>query len=275
MFGFVTANIKELSKEQKDRYSVVYCGICRQIRDRSGQLSRMALRYDMAFLALLHMSLYEPEETGGTRACVLHPLRPRPWADNLYIQYAADMNVALAYYQALDDWTDDGRRAAKAMAGVLGKHLDAIEARFPRQCAAIRDCIQALSRLEKESCDDPDECANCFGQLMGELMVYTEDLWASTLRKMGRQLGRFIYLADAAADYSRDLKKHRYNPYIAMGTGKDPALWEQHLVLTMAKCTQEFEKLPLVQDKPILDNILYSGIWCGLGRKKKGEGAEA
>ena len=41
MFGFVTADLKQLDKPQKERYGSIYCGICRQIRDRSGQLSRL------------------------------------------------------------------------------------------------------------------------------------------------------------------------------------------------------------------------------------------
>ena len=74
----------------------------------------------MAFLALLLMSLYEPEELSGNRACSLHPLKPRPWVDNEYIRYAADMNVALAYYNALDDYTDEGKTFSKARKTALG-----------------------------------------------------------------------------------------------------------------------------------------------------------
>lgn len=271
MFGFVTANIKELTTVQKDRYNAVYCGICRQIRVRSSQLSRLGLSYDMAFLALLHMSLYEPEETVGQRACALHPIRPRPWADNVYIQYAADMNVALAYYKAVDDWNDDGSLGAKLLSGVFGRNCEEIEGRYSRQCGAIRDCIHRLRQLENGNCDNPDEPANCFGALMSELLVYEEDLWAPTLRRMGMALGRFIYLADAAVDYYRDKKKGKYNPYLAMGEQEDWTRWEQYLVLAMAKCTEEFERLPLVQDKQILDNILYSGVWCSFRRQKKEE----
>jgi hypothetical protein len=29
--------------------------------------------------------------------------------------------------------------------------------------------------------------------------------------------------------------------------------------------------LPLVQDKQLLDNILYSGVWVNFGRKKRQE----
>ena len=142
MFGYVNVNWKELDQAQKDRYQSVYCGICRGIREQSGQMARLGLSYDMAFLALLLMSLYEPEERSGPNACMLHPIKKRPWVDNDCIRYAADMNVALAYYKAVDDVHDEGRLSAKIMAGVFGKTLPQIESRFPRQCSAIRNCIR-------------------------------------------------------------------------------------------------------------------------------------
>lgn len=271
MFGYVSANFGELTKEQKQRYNSIYCGICRQIRIRSGQITRLGLSYDMAFLATLLMSLYEPEETYGKRACALHPLKPRAWVDNGYVRYAADMNVALAYYNFLDDWEDDGKHSAKLMAELFSKHLPEIENRYPRQCEAIQNCIAELSRLEKAGCANPDEPAACFGELMGELLTYEEDIWAPTLRQMGQALGRFIYLLDGALDYEKDEKKGKYNPYLAMGTGKDWARWEEYLVLTMGRCTANFEKLPLVQDKDLLDNILYSGVWVNYRRNRKEE----
>ena len=262
MFGYVTANARDLDKAQKQRYGAIYCGICRQIRERSSQTARLSLSYDMAFLALLLMSLYEPEEVSGKKACGLHPLKPRPWVDNPYIRYAADMNVALAYYKALDDVQDDGSKTAKMAASVLGKSLPEIEAQYPRQCKAMADCIARLSWLEKENCQNPDLPAACFGQLMGELLVYEEDLWSPTLRQMGISLGRFIYLLDAAVDFRKDKKKGKYNPF----PEEDLLLWEQHLVLDMARCTQYFEALPLVQDKQLLNCILYSGVWMEFER---------
>ena len=53
MFGYVTASWKELTKQEQERYGAVYCGICRRIRLQSGNTARLALSYDMAFLALL------------------------------------------------------------------------------------------------------------------------------------------------------------------------------------------------------------------------------
>ena len=272
LFGYVNVNWKELSEEQKQRFGSVYCGVCRQIREQSGQLSRLGLRYDIAFLSLLHMSLYEPEETAGPNACRLHPIRKRPWVDNEYIRYGADMNVALAYYKCVDDWQDEGKLTSRAAAAFLEGRMPRIRESYPRQCGAIAECIAQLSLLEQERCPNPDETANCFGKLMAELMVAREDLWAPTLREMGFHLGRFIYLLDAAVDFAQDRKHGSYNPYLAMGMEQpDWHRWEEYLVLTMARCTDAYERLPLVQDKDILDNILYSGVWANHRGKKKEE----
>ena len=274
MFGFVVANPEELTKEQKDRYTAVYCGICRNIRTCASNASRLGLSYDMVFLALVLMSLYEPEEISGGKACSLHPIHPRPWVENEFTQYAAEMNVALAYYNAMDDWQDDKSLAGRSLAAVLRPHLEPIRQHWPRQCAAIETCLKNLSQLEKENCANPDAPAGCFGQLMGELFVCREDLWRDCLYQMGFSLGRFVYLTDAAVDFRKDVRKQKYNPFAAMGHEENQALWEQYLVLAMARCTDYYERLPLVQDKALMDNIVYSGVWGNYRRKQKSQEEE-
>ena len=267
MFGYITASWKELSKQEQERYGAVYCGICRRIRCQSSQAARLGLSYDMAFLALLLMSLYEPEESGGKNACWLHPVTKRPWIDNRYVRYAADMNVALAYYNCLDDWQDDHKASSRLLAKLLGSRLEEVKERYPRQCEAIAQSVVRLNQLEQENCPNPDEPAGVFGALMAQILTYQQDLWAPTLAQMGFALGRFIYLLDAAVDYDKDKRQGKYNPFLAMGMEKDWKRWEEYLILAMGRCTDSFERLPLVQDKGILDNILYSGVWLNYRRK--------
>ena len=271
MFGLVSANLKELSKEEKVRYNSIYCGICREIREQCSSPARLGLSYDMAFLALTLMSLYEPEETSGNRACGLHPIRPKPWVDNEIIRYCACMNVALGYYKALDDQADEGKLSAKVMGSILGRDIEKIKSLYPRQCQAIESCLAELRQLEADNCPNPDLPAGCFGRLLGELFVYKEDMWADTLRNMGDALGRYIYLADGALDYRQDKKHKQYNPFLAMGSGEDIAQWDNYLVLAMGRCTDYYERLPLVQDKAIMDNILYSGIWIAYRAKVRNQ----
>lgn len=264
------ANLPELTKAERQRYSAVYCGICRRIRTQAGQVARLGLSYDMAFLALLLGSLYEPEETAGTKACKLHPIRPRAWTDHPFIRYAADMNVLLACFKARDDWRDEGRSLSGRFARHLEQYLPDLKERYPRQTAAVEACLDELDALEQANCPNPDLPANRFGALMAELMVYREDHWEKPLRQLGMSLGRYIYLADAAVDYRRDKRKGQYNPFLAMGAGEDRQRWEEYLVLAMGRCTAAYEHLPLVRDKKLLDNILYSGVWVEYKRRKGG-----
>ena len=266
MFGYVMANGKTLSKEEKKRYGSVYCGICRKLRVGYGQLCRLVLSYDMAFLALLLSSLYEPEEVAGKNACCLHPVTKRPWIENKYIAYGADMNVLLAYYRCRDDYLDEGKKTAKIAMDAMQNHVEALKKRYPRQAKAVEAGLQELSRLEQENCQNPDLPAGVFGKLLGELFYLEDDIWKPYLQEIGCALGRFIYLADALVDQPKDIKKGNYNPFGDKNITSAQA--EEILILQMSRCTESYEKLPLVQDKKILDNILYSGVWLQYGQKK-------
>lgn len=104
---------------------------------------------------------------------------------------------------------------------------------------------------------------------MAELFCWRDDRWSGYLRQMAMGLGRFIYFVDAAVDYRKDLHRGSYNPFLAMGGDPDPEKWEDYLVLEMGRATRAYEMLPLVQDKDLLDNILYSGVWVTYRRKEK------
>lgn len=274
MFGYILANVNSLSDGQKERYRGCYCGLCRSLKRRHGNLSRLTLNFDMTFLIMLLSSMYEPEEEAGTGRCFIHPMKEHSHWSSRFTDYAADMNVALAYYNSLDDWKDDKKLVKLAEAKALKSGFEDAKKLWPRQCAAIETCLKELERIEKEVSPDPDAAANSFGELMGELFVYYKDSWAERFRIFGQALGRFIYMMDACVDLEKDKKRGQYNPLIAMGR-EDLTEEEKNSILTMliGECTAEFEKLPILQDVDIMRNVLYSGVWTQYerSRKKKGE----
>ena len=79
MFGYLTADLQRLTEEEQSRYKAAYCGLCRALQERHGELARLTLNYDMTFLVLLLQSLYEPEERSGEETCLPHPLEARAW----------------------------------------------------------------------------------------------------------------------------------------------------------------------------------------------------
>lgn len=268
MFGYVTASLGELSEEERTRYGEVYCGICAAIGRRSGGAARLGLQYDMVFLALTLMSLYEPEEEKKSFRCPVHPGRCRSKTFCQIVDYAADMNVALCCLKCQDDWHDDRKLSARLLFQALQPHYSRITRDYPRQCEAMEQSLRELSRLEEDRVLDPDRAANTFGHLMGTLFVWREDLWQETLYELGFYLGRFIYLLDAQLDLPEDRKKGSYNPLTDHETQDN---LESILVLTMGRCAAFYEKLPLVQDKGLLDNILYSGVWVRYREKYRKE----
>lgn len=263
MFGFVVANGEALSEAQLQRYRGCYCGLCRCLNERHGCFGRLTLNYDMTFLVLLLSSMYEPEEKSGEARCFMHPVHRREYWRNRFTEYAADMTVALAYHNCMDDWNDDRKLFSYAEASLLRRHYAEIKSHYGAQCEAIEDCMACLAEIEKSAEISPDDAANCFGRLMGELFAVEEDTqWQPHFRRFGECLGRFIYMMDACVDFEKDRKRARFNPLNAMA-GED--LTDERktaiLKLLIGECAAEFEKLPLLQDVDILRNILYSGVW--------------
>ncbi len=270
MFGYIAADQEALTKDERARYRQYYCGLCHQLYAGYGGIGRATLTYDMSFLAILLSSLYELEEARGSERCVLRPMKRHPYLVTAATPYAADMNIILSYYQSLDDWNDDHNPAAGEKSRRLKKFLDRIEETNPAQCVAIADCLQRLGEMEKAGEINPDLPANCFGELMGALFLWRRDAYAENLWRMGSSLGRFIYLLDAVNDLKADIKKQRYNPLVTqIETDFTPLL-----TMIMAECTAEFEKLPILRDRHILQNHLYTGVWQKY-RVRKEKGAKA
>ena len=268
MFGYLSAAPEKLTEEQLLRYRAGYCGLCRCLKERHGELSRLSLNYDMTFLVLLLGSLYEPEERSGAGTCYMHPKEPRGFFINTATEYAADMNIALFYLKCRDDWQDDVNPISLAEAGLLKKKYGAISQRYPRQCAAMEACMARLSSLEQAKIEDPDAAAAAFGELMAEVLVLREDRWSGCLRAMGRALGGFIYVMDACMDLDADAFFGRYNPFRRYyGLRDNEQRFRDILKMLLGECLFHFDRLPLVQDAELLKNILCAGLWAKFDKK--------
>ena len=262
MLGVMTIRKEEMKFREFDRYRGYYCGLCRAIGKRCGSACRLALSFEMTFLALLHTSLYEPETKAEMRRCVLHPVKKRLMLSNQALDYCADLSALISYYDLRDGWEDERRADKLAESALLKKAARRAGERLPRQKAAVEKYVSALHDIEKRNDQNLDAAANLTGEMLAELYVMHEDVYARDLRELGYYLGKFIYLCDCYEDVERDIKKKNYNPLIARS--KDEAFaahCEQMLSDMMARAAMAFERLPLLEDAEIMRNILYSGVW--------------
>ena len=174
------------------------------------------------------------------------------------------MNVALAWHNCMDDWTDEHKVLSLTEAKLLRARYEKVYRTWQRQCDAVEACMETLHAVETSDAAAPDAAANAFGQLMGELFAVEDDsIWNPRFRAFGEALGRFVYMMDACVDLEQDRKKGNYNPLLALHPPEAVDEEEKLALLKMliAECTAEFEQLPLVRDVEILRSVLYSGVW--------------
>lgn len=264
MFGYVNADKKEMTDEERSTYQAFYCGLCRELKRQAGAGAQICLNYDITFLAILLSGLYEPDEVTEPFRCRLHPTKKRFFHESEVMQYAASMNIVLSYYKLLDDYQDDHKTSRKKIANRFEPVVKRVCEEYPRQTQAIEDFVRDLSDAEYRQEDNLTVLSALSGDMLGELFCYKEeDVWNESLRSMGYYLGKFIYLLDAYDDMEKDRKNHSFNPMLR-AIDKDPsydAFCRQVLVSLIAECTKEFERLPILKNASILRNILYSGIW--------------
>ncbi|WP_312701067.1 DUF5685 family protein [Sedimentibacter sp.] len=269
LFGYVTINKSELKFKEYYSYKGYYCGLCKTLKSEYSNKARMTLNYDMTFLILLLSSLYEPENKIYSERCMVHPSEKQLIIQNEISEYAASLNIILTYYNLLDDWHDDRDYKSLLILKSLSGEYKKAESKLAEKAEIIKERLSNISELEKSNTDDVDKVSNEFGYLMEEIFLYKKDNWEKILRKIGFYLGKFIYLLDAYEDMEKDEKNKSYNPFNLMQSDNKEQYAKDLLMLNLSFLSEEIEKLPLVQDKGVIDNIIYSGILNKLDKKEQ------
>lgn len=262
MFGYVIANKAEMKFKEYDVYRSYYCGLCRAMKDRCGNLARLSLSYDMTFVYMLLSGLYEPETKLKQCKCALHPFEKINYSENSVAEYVADMSLFMTYYKCKDDWDDEKKISKGLLMSALKSKYKKRGAFYEDKLLQMESLFEELRRGENRGSVDVDYMSGLFGNIMSLVMVQKEDEWAPMLGRMGFFLGKFIYLMDAYEDIEEDLKKCQYNPLIKIYQSPDfEGECQQILAMMMGECCREFEKMPIIENVDILRNILYSGVW--------------
>ena len=266
MYGYVSVNTSELKVRESEEYNARYCGLCDSLRRNFGRVGQLTLQHDMAFLVYLLSGLYEPEETSFEGRCIAHPMKKRAFIRSDISDYAADMNVLLAWFKLEDDKEDDNSKKARIMMAALRKGADRVRSKYPEKVEAINAAFSHLHRLEDEGSESLDEVSGSFGDVMAQVCDYRGDEWSGELRKVGYYLGKFIYIMDAYEDMEDDRKSGSYNCLIKIYDGfpsRDEAEYFVYglLNMVMAECARAFEMLPIVNNVEVLRNIIYAGVW--------------
>lgn len=275
MLGYVTADKPELKMREFEVYSGYYCGVCKSIARRYGQLPRMVLSYDAAFLALLIAGLFREEDEPKREHCIVHPLKKKTVVANEAIDYAADVMLILAWYKLLDDAHDEGKLYAKAAAKTMKGIFRKLNRSRPGLCGKVEQNLRALTSLEEQKCGSLDQAAEAFAKIMeaifeeGPLPENFKEQQA--LRRIGYHLGKWIYLMDALDDIGENIESGAYNPLLyrfAYQQGEGEEAFRARITETcrfnllhyLGEIGKAVDLLALRKNRGIIENIVYKGL---------------
>lgn len=277
MLGYVIPEKPELKIKEFELYSGYYCGICKSIERRYGQIPRFTLNYDSVFLALVISSLIPNRERIELERCPVHPMKKRTIVyDEAGVDYAADIMLLLAYFKLKDDQQDENSIKAKLGLVALNPTKKRLKELHASKFSLIKEKLEELSALESENCPSLDRSAEPFAKLMEEIFVpqffkgdaQKEDM----LRRMGYHLGKWIFLIDAYDDLDENIKKGTFNPLIyQFGYSKEeetPSEFrerilsrvEQNLLLYLAELSKAWDAIKTDKNQGIVENIIYFGL---------------
>ena len=98
---------------------------------------------------------------------------------------------------------------------------------------------------------------------MGEIFSYKDDEYKDDLRKIGFNIGKYIYILDAYEDLEEDYKKGRYNPFIEYINNKDELKLkvDRLISISLGLLSSSIDNLKLQLNRGIIENIVYSGVY--------------
>ena len=262
MFGYITIHKDELKIKEYNRYRAFYCGVCHSLGHNYGLRGKVTLTYDMTFVGLLLATLYEDDTPAVKERCIVHPTARHEAIFNEYTDYAAAINVMLAYYKFRDDWEDEKKILPGTFSHVLKRAYKKAAGRYPRQAKAIEEYIRCQHEVEARKEFTIDDAAGPTAHMLAEVLDYRQDCWSDRMRRFGFFLGKFIYLMDAYDDVEKDCRKGNFNPLKEKYNTKDFDKWvKDMLTIYAAEAAKNFEALPIIEDGEIIRNILYAGMW--------------
>ena len=263
MFGYVRINKMDLTFREYENYKGYYCGLCKYLKENHGEISRLGLNYDITFSIVILTAIYKPKPSIFQERCVVSPFKKKKKIINEITEYAASMNVLLTYYKLEDNLLDDKGIKDIFAYNLYKNKLNLAHNKYPQKSKIIKEQMNLLNKLEQEKEYNIDKVSNTFGEIMGEIFAYKTDKYEEDLRKIGFNIGKYIYILDAYEDLEEDYKKGRYNPFIEYINNKEELKQRVDRLVSMSLglLSSSINNLNIQVNRGIIENIVYSGVY--------------
>jgi len=276
MLGYVTTEKQELKLREYEIYRGYYCGVCKSIGKRYGQIPRLALSYDAAFLAMVLASLSNDPDLVTKEHCIIHPVKKNTAIRNDAIDYAADVMLILTWHKLQDDANDEKKASAKAALTLMKPLYTKIRRSRGILCDKIGENLREMAQLEKDKSNNLDLVAEMFAKILETVFISGPNLadkdTQRVLGRLGYHLGKWIYLMDAWDDLEDNIKTGAYNPLVYRyefdGVEESTkefrerikSTCEWHLLVCCEEMGKALDLLEIKKNSGIIENIVYLGL---------------
>lgn len=264
MFGYLIADPRFLTAKQKTHYRSLYCGLCKQLANKYGWLARFFVHYDMVFLLLLDVAS-DDEGAIGIQRCPRHFLFKNCKYQMMYhTPFLADVTILLGYWQKMDQKQDEGSLMPCSLLVRWKQETKRIQNEYPAIYSCIKEQLSQLRVYEVHGEININLPAATFGKITRVIFEHVHPKYGD----FGQNVGKFIYLMDAACDLKHDLRHELYNPFVRCSHEE-----QEHLLHCIGQlCLDQLTQFPLENIKmKILENILARGMWLKYYGIKGGE----
>lgn len=267
MFGYLQIQKSELLVREYEAYKSVYCGLCRQMGRDYSHLARLILSYDCTFYAMLLMALSKSCSGFESGRCAFNPLKKCKYAlctGDAYSKASA-FSVISAYYKLEDDLNDEGffkKLMIRAVLPFFSHWRKKAAKKYPETDDCLRDMTEKQTNAEMLNDCSLDQAAHPTAQMLSSLFSseVSDEAQKRVLSEFGYQLGRWIYLLDAADDYEKDKKRGRFNPYVSLSKKEDINRLESSLNQCLARAYDAYGLTDFKDFRGIFDNLLLLGL---------------
>lgn len=281
MFGYIKPFKPYMRFSEFEVYNGFYCGLCKNLGKNYGQLYRLMLSYDFAFLGLLCCASNSKPLHFEPQHCIVHPVKKKLCLKNTEVLDFTAAAAVISVYQKLCDSIEDSGffksisfRFVKLLAK---KGYNKAVKQYPDMAEKIQLEMNKQFTLEKNDCSSLDLACEPTAQIMSILasQIPSEKEQSEAYGNFGYHLGRFVYLADAYDDAEKDLKNNNYNVLLKYDKKIESAknLAQDNINMSLCMIADYYNQMKIQRFKDIIDNVIFLGLKSfSLQKRKKNKG---
>ena len=282
MYGYIIPDKPNMYIKDFTFFRAFYCGFCKSIGHKCGQIARFGTNYDMTFFNIFLHNVLDKEVQIKSEACILAPLKKKPVVQNDSLtEQVVDINTLMFYYKVEDNYIDGEKFKSSVLAPIIIPKAKKAKKKMPEIDKILKEGFDNLRVMERANETSIDKVSEPFSIIIAEIArIIIGDKFNDYIYNLCYNLGKWVYLMDALDDIEEDFEQKRYNPMLAkfnnfesreqfLETNKKDL--EYIMMSVYNGIVNNYNKLDVKISEGILSNVFYLGLKKQTDDMLKGE----